>query len=115
MYKRRATKLVKSISHLPYSERLKSLGLPSLEYRRGRAGVVEVYKIMNQIDKDIFLHPHCIQQREAFNETKARLNSHWKSNPYKFNPWCYIPGKTQITVTRKRLQRLSSLFRCQGW
>ena len=23
---------------------------------------------------------------------KARLNSHWKSNPYKFNLWCYIPG-----------------------
>ena len=47
---RRATKLVKSISHLPYSERLKSLGLPSLEYRRERADVVEIYKIMNQID-----------------------------------------------------------------
>ena len=47
---RSATKLVKSISHLPYSERLKSLGLPSLEYRRERVDVVEVYKIMNQID-----------------------------------------------------------------
>ena len=47
---RRATKLVRSISHLSYSERLKSLGLPSLEYRRERADVVEVYKIMNQID-----------------------------------------------------------------
>ena len=60
---RRATKLVKRISHLPYSERLRSLGLPSLEYRRERADDVEVYKIMNQTDDiDNFLHPHCIQQ-----------------------------------------------------
>ena len=40
---RRSTKLVRSISHLPYSERSNSLGLPSLEYRRERADVVEVY------------------------------------------------------------------------
>ena len=31
---RRATKLVKSIAHLSYSDRLRKLGLPSLEYRR---------------------------------------------------------------------------------
>ena len=33
-----------------YSERLKRLGLPTLEYRRERADMVEVYKIMNDID-----------------------------------------------------------------
>ena len=57
---RRATKLVNSISHLPYSERVKSLGLPSLEYRRERADVVELHKIMNKMnsnDSDNFLHP----------------------------------------------------------
>ena len=31
-----ATRLVKSIQHLTYPERLKALGLPSLEYRRER-------------------------------------------------------------------------------
>ena len=38
---RRATKLVSSISHLSYSERLRELGLPSLEYRLERADVIQ--------------------------------------------------------------------------
>lgn len=37
---RRATRLVKSIQHLSYPERLRSLGLPSLEYRRDRADLI---------------------------------------------------------------------------
>ena len=35
--RRKATKLVSSIKHSPYQERLKNLGLPSLDYRRERA------------------------------------------------------------------------------
>ena len=23
---------------------------------------------------------------------KSRLNTFWKKHPYKFDPWCYIPG-----------------------
>ena len=48
---RRATKFVRCISHLPYSERFRALGLPSLEYRRERADVIQVYKILLDIDK----------------------------------------------------------------
>jgi hypothetical protein len=48
---RRATKLVKNIKHLSYSERIKYLGLPSLQYRRMRSDLVETYKIINNIDK----------------------------------------------------------------
>lgn len=47
---RRATKLVTALRDLNYSERLKALGLPSLEYRRDRADMVQVYKILNDID-----------------------------------------------------------------
>ena len=36
---------------MDYSERLKALGLPTLEYRRERADMVEVYKILHDIDK----------------------------------------------------------------
>ena len=48
---RHATRLVKSIQHLTFSERLKALGLPSLEYRRERSDMIQVYKIMHGIDK----------------------------------------------------------------
>ena len=39
---KRATKLVKSISHLPYGERLKKLSLTTLYYRRQRADAPSV-------------------------------------------------------------------------
>ena len=41
---RRATKLVKNIKDLSYSERLRKLGLPTLEYRRRRADMIEAFK-----------------------------------------------------------------------
>ena len=47
---RRATRLLPSFKDKTYPERLTSLGLPSLEYRRDRADMVQVYKIMNNFD-----------------------------------------------------------------
>ena len=48
---RRTTKIVNLSFNLPYEERLKQLWLPTLEYRRLRADVIEVYKIINQYDQ----------------------------------------------------------------
>ena len=47
---RRATRLVRSLKNKAYRERLKILGLPTLEYRRERADMIQVFKIMNTID-----------------------------------------------------------------
>ena len=46
----RATRLVPSLKRITYSDRLKHLGLPTLEYKCERADMVEVYKILNNID-----------------------------------------------------------------
>ena len=48
---KRTTKLVISISHLPYGERLKKLSLTTLYYRRQRADVLQVFRIIKGIDK----------------------------------------------------------------
>lgn len=48
---RRATRLIKEIQHLSYGNRLKYLGLPTLQYRRIRADVVETFKIIKGMDK----------------------------------------------------------------
>ena len=37
--------------HLPYPERLENLQLPTLEYRRKRADLIQTYKILRGLDK----------------------------------------------------------------
>ena len=42
---KRATKLIISLKHLPYSERLKQLQLPTLKYRHLCGDMIEVFKM----------------------------------------------------------------------
>ena len=44
---RRATKQLPGMKNLTYAERLKKLKLPSLNYRRTRGDMIELYKILN--------------------------------------------------------------------
>ena len=46
---RRATRQVKSISHLSYEERLEKLNLFSLSFRRCRGDMIETFKILNDV------------------------------------------------------------------
>ena len=47
----RATKLVDGMKRMNYSERLKKLDLPTLQYRRERGDMIEVWKHFNTYDK----------------------------------------------------------------
>jgi len=54
---RRATKLINGMENLHYEERLRRLGLMSLEKRGVRGDLTEVFKFINvgyTIDADIF-------------------------------------------------------------
>ena len=48
---RRATRLIPSLKGLSYEERLRILKMPSLEHRKRRGDMLQVYKILNGIDR----------------------------------------------------------------
>ena len=62
---RRATKLLLHLRKLPYPERLRRLNLPSLVYRRRIADLIQVYRIIHQID--------IINSQEFFSFTKDNV------------------------------------------
>ena len=43
--------MIPTLRNLNYTERLRNLGLPSLEYRRERADMIQVFKMTNKIDQ----------------------------------------------------------------
>ena len=51
---RRASKKIPGLSNLKYPERLKALKLPTLQYRRYRGDMIEMWKLThNKYDKDV--------------------------------------------------------------
>ena len=60
---RRATKLVLSVCDKPYQERLATLKLPSLEHRRRRGDMIDLYK---------YMHRHYNTDRQAFKTATKR-------------------------------------------
>ena len=48
---RRATKMVKGLENLTYEGRLKKLELPSLQHRRRRSDMLQVFKIIMQLER----------------------------------------------------------------
>ena len=75
---RRATKLVRSCKDLSYPERLRKLGLPSLEYRRERSDLIQVYKILNDIDK---MNKDKLFTLSAYGATRGHPKKIFKERP----------------------------------
>ena len=54
---RRATQLIPTLRHEPYEARLRSLKLPSPDYRRRRGDMLQVFRILNglyRLDPQLF-------------------------------------------------------------
>ena len=47
---RRATKMVPALKHMSCEDRLRTLGLPTLLYRRERADMIQVFKALNKFE-----------------------------------------------------------------
>ena len=84
---RRATKLVKELKNLPYEIRLKKLELTTLEQRRDRGDLIQMYKIiygledvrlikgLNFVDSDHFTRGNSLKlRRELVKNCTPRFN-----------------------------------------
>ena len=80
----RATKLVLTVKHLKYRERLIRLQLPKLGYRRTREDMIEVYKILtNQYDININFSFET-QQARGHNLKSGSHRHHYDVRNYAF-------------------------------
>lgn len=96
---RRATKMIPGLSDLPYEDRLRTLKLPSLVYRRLRGDLIEAFKYthnMYDVNREHLL-PSDVGDRTRGNSYKLtkqrfcsdtrkrffsiRVNKHWNSLP----------------------------------
>ena len=112
---RRATKLIPGLKDLPYPDRLKSLGLPTLEYRRLRADMLQTYRIMTGIDH---LNPECLFvlsqdtriRGHKYRIYKQRCSSQMRRNFFSFRVvdlWNSLPAEVvespNINIFKNRL------------
>ena len=112
---RRATKLAPSIKELPYEERLKKLNLTTLYYRRNRADVLQVYRIINKIDNlnfdDFFvLNPR--NRGHKYKLEKPRANIAIRANSFShrvIDMWNELKSETveapSINSFKNRLEK----------
>ena len=102
MVQRRATKLVRSISHLSYSERLKFLKLDSLCYRRRRSDLIQVYRIIKSVDNINSASFFTLSQNQrnrghSLKLVKPRANSSLRLNSFSLrviNDWNDLSDET---------------------
>ena len=112
---RRATKLVAELRDLPYPERLRSLGLPSLYYRRRRGDMIMVFKIIHgrvDLDPDAFFTRASMQvtRGHPWKLAKPRASSRIRRNAFgvrSINDWNGLPlevvGSETLAQFKSRL------------
>ena len=76
-----ATKLVISLKHLPYLERLRQLNLPTLKYHQLRGDMIEVFKIThNYYDSNVAV------------ELPLNTRATTRGNKFKLENYSYYQG-----------------------
>ena len=107
MVQRRATKLVRTISHLSYNERVKFLKLDSLCYRRRRSDMIQVYRIIKGVDNIETTTFFTLNQNQrtrghSFKLNKPRANSSLRLNSFSMrviNDWNDLTNETVNSKT----------------
>ena len=105
---KRATKLVKGLSEKPYDERLQTLDLPTMEYRRNRTDMLQVFRILKGIDNldpnDFFeIDNRGLTRGHSLKLIKPRVNTRVRQCSFSqrvINPWNNL---TDHVVTAKSI------------
>ncbi|CAM5097662.1 unnamed protein product [Natator depressus] len=124
---KRATKMIRGLEWVPYEERLKRLGLFSLEKRRLRGDMIEVYKIMSGVKKvnKEKLYPCSHNIRTRGHQMKL-MGSRFKINKSKFfftqrtiNLWNSLPEEVvkarTITGFKRELDKFMEFKSINGY
>ena len=104
---RRATRLVSRLRHLPYQERLRSLRLPSLYYRRKRGDMIFTYQLFHDgVDADpedfFCLASDSITRGHPFKVQKPTATCRVRRSAYAVrvvNDWNSLPTKVVCAPT----------------
>ena len=94
---RRATAMIKKYKGLSYEERLRKLGIPTLEYRRHRADLIQVYRLFSGIDRmdaNVLFPLHNEDEDEA-----GSVRAETRGHPRKLSKNTYVRrlGKDSFT------------------
>lgn len=108
----RATKLVSSIRHKSYIRRCDELNLYTLEFRRLRGQLIQVYKILNHLDKidysEMFTLSNNATRNNGFKLVAKRFNTHVCGNFFSFkiiNQWNKLPMDIVMSPTIETFKR----------
>ena len=97
---RRATKLVPELRSLPYGERLRSLKLHSLVYRRRRGDMIQMYKFTHDQEdigtNKLYQYAEGITRGHPLKVAKPRWNTKLRQNSFRnrvVNDWNNLPNE----------------------
>jgi ribonuclease P/MRP protein subunit RPP40 len=104
---RRATKVVPRIKHMEYEDRILQIGLPTLEYRRDRADMIQVFRILNQVDdinpETFFRKEISVSRGYSHKLYKSRFRTVRRKNSFAnrvIDPWNSLPEAVMSSKAR---------------
>ena len=104
---RRATRLVPELKHLSYEERLQKLKLPSLQYRRLRTDLIQLFKMTHglvEMDTDT----HCMKCNHNTSMLQPSLRPSNRGHPHKYQVH-HHPGVRNRFITARALSYWNAL------
>jgi len=100
---RRATRMIRGLDSLSYSERLRALNLTTLFYRRKRADIIQVYRIISNIDSipfdDLFTFDRGPTRGNNMKLIKPRANTSMRLHSFShrvINDWNDLPNSVVL-------------------